>query len=988
MRSVSPPPEPSPPNAVSFALSQFGENVYRAGSSLRLVPSVITSAECVRTLGANLFETFFGLPTMKFVNKLARINQRLDSVRYYIIQYGKEKTVSNLIQYLATVPPADLKAVGHDFLQITSRKTSKNMTVDEYFLLVQLIMSRYEFDKYYLKAFYVIPRSYDEIMHMFELTYRFNGTEPDDIDESKMTLLLNLFLVSVEKLSTLQRVEDMTKLFAFINTKPELRRPESNLMLKALSIYLIAMINRRENLQNISKSLEYVDLLDLRPSEIFFNKLLEVLTRNFRNDNLHDVLMAKMESLGVSPSLITFNTLLTITSMSKNFERSLNVFNSIIQSKLKPDSYSLALLVRCLKQSTNVDPNCVSQILALHTENDIALDTVLCNSMIDVFMTLKRSEEAMKIYIRMKADPSLKIDGITFNSLIKGFCRTACFPEAQVIFEEMKKDFPHITPSRIALNSLMDAALKERKLQVAMGLFMEMQRFEIAPDSFTYSILLNGLKQAGASQNIIKRTLVSIKQILDISDFKLDEIFFNCILDTCSKYEIFDMMDYFYKVMREKKIGESDITYGILIKAYGKLGNFDRAEELFNQMMQSNMRINNITYGCVLDACAKNGRMQEALHIFAKLKDNGLHMNSVVFTTIIKGFINSEEYQNGIDFFEKVKGFETLEGMLITYNCGLDAYVRMDRVSDAIGVFKEIETKFGADLVSYSTILKVFIQNNIKDRGYKYFLKLLNSNITPDISIVNLFMDSCANYHDFKMGLKIFEQADLHRIRPNEVTFGIMIKVYGFAREVDKAFDLIPVMKAYGISPSIIVYTNLIHISFYNKKLRRVEEAYSLIKKNRIRGDRLMYSKLIDGFLRFRDQRKALKYLNFAHQEQVPIKTDVADKLEELLPEGSEDRRKLKEVLAFKQNRPPKRQGFGGGRGPSGRGTSNNKRTGSATKKESRRGFGRKFDMSNRGSRGFYNRGGQKEPKKMPQGHKPGTLFNFRKRAMMKKSQE
>ena len=122
----------------------------------------------------------------------------------------------------------------------------------------------------------------------------------------------------------------------------------------------------------------------------------------------------------------------------------------------------------------------------------------------------------------------LEIDSITFNSLIRGFSRNGMFEEASVIYEEMKRDYPKIIPNRIIFNSLMDASLRIGLLNVAMGLFMEMQRFEISPDSFTYSILLNGLKQANASERIIKRTLMSIKQILDISDFKLDEIFFNC----------------------------------------------------------------------------------------------------------------------------------------------------------------------------------------------------------------------------------------------------------------------------------------------------------------------------------------------------------------------------------------------------------------------------------------------------------------------------
>jgi pentatricopeptide repeat domain-containing protein 1 len=903
---------------------------------------------------------------------VARIDQKLDSIRHYIIKYGKEKKVDNLLNFLRDLPPQYFPQIGHEFLQITCRKTSKNLGIKAYFDLAECIMTKFEFDKYYLKAFYVVPRNFAEVRQMFKFLRNWDGTSPEDISPFKLNLLLNFVLVSVEKLTTQQRAADLEELFEFIEDEDDLRLKDSNLLLKSLSIYIIFLINRRESIVKIQEKFKYLNTLDLNPSEIFYNKLLEVLTKNFRNDDLHFLILNQMPKKKIKPSLVTYNTILTIVSMSKSFLKCMEIFEMIIDADLQPDSYSLALLVRSLKQSVDVTKESVEKILNIQTEHDIKMDTVLCNSMIDVFMSLGFNNEAMRIYIRMKQDKDISIDNITFNSLIRGFSRNGLFEEASLIYEEMKKDYSHIMPNRIIFNSLMDSSLKIERLDVAMGLFMEMQRYEISPDSFTYSILLNGLKQANASERIIKKTLVSIKQILDISDFKLDEIFFNCILDTCSKYEIFDMMDYFYKIMKAKKIPESDITFGILIKAYGKIGDFQKAESLFNQMMQSNLRINNITYGCVLDACAKNGKMDEALKIFEKLKENFLHLNSVVFTTIIKGYINAEEYNEAIRFFKEVKNNIELEGMLITYNCGLDAYVRVNKINEAIQLFNEIETRFGADLVSYSTILKVFIQNEQKEKAYTYFLRLLGSEIVADISIVNLFLDSCANYNNYRLALKIYEQADVHKIKPNEITFGIMIKVYGFSREVKKAFDLIPVMKAYNIVPSIIVYTNLVHISFYNKNFRKVEEAYSMLKRDRIKGDRLLYSKLIGGFLRFKNYPKALKYLRFAHQDRCPIKMDIWEKLSKIVKENDPTRKILDECKDFK-DRKVARRGID-------KALKDRQRSLGKTRPTMRRQLipNNSTNNSNATRRFFGKR--NEDTRKPPSNSKPTQIYNFRKR--------
>lgn len=99
-----------------------------------------------------------------------------------------------------------------------------------------------------------------------------------------------------------------------------------------------------------------------------------------------------------------------------------------------------------------------------------------------------------------------------------------------------------------------------------------------------------------------------------------------------------------------------------------------------------------------------------------------------------------------------------------------------------------------------------------------------------------------------------------------------MVKLYGFSRELAKAFELLDLMAVYEIHPSIIIFTNLIHISFYNRKPRKAELAYQLLKKKKLRGDCLLYSKIIDGLIRFKEFNKIEKYIDLALKERVALK--------------------------------------------------------------------------------------------------------------------
>jgi len=313
------------------------------------------------------------------------------------------------------------------------------------------------------------------------------------------------------------------------------------------------------------------------------------------------------------------------------------------------------------------------------------------------------------------------------------------------------------------------------------------------------------------------------------------------------------------------------------------------------------MQITEVTYGCILDACAKTGNMDVALRIYNCLRAKNLVMNSIVFTTLMKGYLKQGAYDQAIAFFKQVKDKKEMTGMLITYNCALDCYVRRDDLASAVALFKEIEQAFGADLVSYSTIIKGFCNNSRKVEALEYVKKMLNANVQNDISVINLFLDSCANQEDYKIALGAYNFIMNKCSAPNEITFGVLIKIFGFAHDLNRAFDQLDLMSVHKIEPSIVIYTNLIHVAFYNKNYKKAEQAFLLFKKTGNRADKLMYSKLINGLLKFASLSRAVKYIDEAIADKASLKPETVQQLRAASKNDPQLEERLQLLLSFEK---------------------------------------------------------------------------------------
>jgi pentatricopeptide repeat domain-containing protein 1 len=362
---------------------------------------------------------------------------------------------------------------------------------------------------------------------------------------------------------------------------------------------------------------------------------LESLNKNVVDDSIIEYFLNYMRENAITPNIVSYNTVMDYYCNNHKMEKAFEIYESLKKSQIKMDNYTFTILIKGMKMMRDLQMATIDQVFTEYTQLNECRDVIIYNNFIDVFVYLGFSDKAKHVYDKLVEDPTVNPDQVTFNTLIKGSCKNKELGSALLYLEHMKK--LNIKPNRITYNSLMDIAVKLQDMKHALDFLEDMRKDEITPDGYTYSIILNGLKINNSTPDIVRTTISNIAKVIETHEFKLDEVFFNSILDVCSKYEFYDLLHHYYNMMKENRIQESSVTYGILIKAYGKANDFENAQLIFEKMMKGNMIINEVTYGCILDACSKSGKMETAMKIFDSLKNSNANMNSIVFTTIIKG---------------------------------------------------------------------------------------------------------------------------------------------------------------------------------------------------------------------------------------------------------------------------------------------------------------------------------------------------------------
>ncbi|KAJ6687055.1 ATPASE EXPRESSION PROTEIN 3 [Salix purpurea] len=278
---------------------------------------------------------------------------------------------------------------------------------------------------------------------------------------------------------------------------------------------------------------------DCQPDVHTYSILIKSCLQVFAFDKVQDVL-SDMESLGIRPNTVTYNTLIDAYGKAKMFaEMEATLMEMLSQKDCEPDVWTMNSTIRAFGGSGQIEmmENCYEKFQSAGIE------------------------------------PNIK----TFNILLDSYGKAGNYQKMSAVMEYMQRY--HYSWTIVTYNVVIDAFGRAGDLKQMEYLFRLMRSERIKPSCVTLCSLVRAYREAGKPEKIR-----SVLRFIENSDITLDTVFFNCLVDAYGRLECFAEMKEVLELMEEKGCKPDKVTYRTMIKAYSIKGMTSYVKELRNRI--------------------------------------------------------------------------------------------------------------------------------------------------------------------------------------------------------------------------------------------------------------------------------------------------------------------------------------------------------------------------------------------------------------------
>jgi len=499
-----------------------------------------------------------------------------------------------------------------------------------------------------------------------------------------------------------------------------------------------------------------------------------------------DVLIRINKLMNSKPDISTYNNLLNICIIKKQFKKAEQFFSEMRDSScpviLNAASYNIYF--KSLVEM-NIPPNFdfIQELLDEMEMKELKPDNITLNTVLDLAVISNDHSIIWQYFTDMKEKYNLNPDDYTYSIILKHIreCefQFECHSFMDTIFEYLEKNIQNV--DEVLLHNIIDTYGNQNdilKIQKLRNLLVKNKRL--------LSLSLYGKLIAIYAQNKLANDIFDVYQEILLNKVEPNEITYGCLLDAYLKCETLDKACDLYEHMLKLDKNVFNIRiYTSLIRIFAKKNDFSMAYGIYLQMKNFDSdKPNIISYNTMIDCCIKCKKFDIMERIYNDLLENTeIQPDAITFSTLIKGFCANYKCEKAIQLYEDLKKNKQI--------------IKLDTI---------------------------------------FFNSLLDGiSVNPILS---------KNYAE-----KIISDMKSYNIEPNMKTYNILIKLFCKASDFGKAQQILHEMQKNGFNPTIIPYTNLIQLGFKIHQPDLAIKLYSELKINKIKTDQILYNTLIEGCL-------------------------------------------------------------------------------------------------------------------------------------------
>jgi len=484
----------------------------------------------------------------------------------------------------------------------------------------------------------------------------------------------------------------------------------------------------------------------------------------------------------------------------------------------------------------------------------IAPNNVTYNILLYVYMKEGMFDMATELFYHCRQpDSEVHPDLVSFNTYFKGLVLNYNKVNKRIDLEmvskllgEMKR--LRINPNAITYNTIIDLCITMGYIKEAWNYFNGMKDEGLSPDLFTYSTLFKGLK---VSPLIYQPYFDSLFKSLEVYSKPLDIVLLNTIMDTAILYKDSEKINIILDYMNKHNIQPSNVTYGILIRAFSQNGIFENSLSMLKEMKSKGIKPNEIIYGCIIDSCIKARMYTKAEEFLQEMNTQQIPINIVIYTMLLKGYTKERNFTRIWELYTKIAIEHKVYPNIIFYNAILEAVIQCSRYDLIMEVYERITKENSkyiiADVITYATILKGLCKAQYLDKAFKVYKKIRKEKVFHVEEVIYTTL-----MHGYYSIGKYKECEDIHKdmlstnIKVTEATYNILAKLYKKTGEYEKTVKLYKEVKPRKMS--LAFWTCILQICIKAKQIEKAIQIFEdLHARLRNELDQVIYNTIVSG---------------------------------------------------------------------------------------------------------------------------------------------
>ncbi|KAJ1385717.1 Tetratricopeptide-like helical domain superfamily [Sesbania bispinosa] len=331
--------------------------------------------------------------------------------------------------------------------------------------------------------------------------------------------------------------------------------------------------------------------------------------------------------------------------------------------------------------------------IARHSVFSVTRPTVFtCNAIIAAMYRAKRYNEAIALFHFFFNQSNLVPNIVSYNNVINTHCDEGRVDVALEVYRHIIANAP-FSPSPVTYRHLTKGLISAGRIDEAVDLLREMLNKGHGADSLVYNNLISGFLELGNLEKA-NELFDELKERCLVYDGVVNATYMEWFFNKGRDKEAMDS----YKSLMDRQFRMTPATCNVLLEVLLKHGKKTQAWTLFDQMLDNHtppnfQAVNSDTFNIMVNECFELGKFDEALATFKKA---GTKPNSKPFAMDVAGYNNiiARFCENGMlseaeTLFEELCS-KSLSPDVPTHRTLIDAYLKMERIDDALRVFNRM----------------------------------------------------------------------------------------------------------------------------------------------------------------------------------------------------------------------------------------------------------------------------------------------------------